>query len=305
MGLLIGCGGETGYYKVNVIDEFDFLLSEPKAYYKPGTKIVIKTVIIYDESYHIYVNGVELRSSGYGDHCNIYEFTMPEEDVELLLTFKDLYEKYEYQIYQLFGKIENIDKVAIYHKKQSFDEFDTREFSTDINDIERMLEMLNQEVSSRLPVREHTIEELKNRTIVQYYSNDELVIEIEFIDALHGFYNPYHYKNYYFTDETYTIPKLENIELTTYKFYRDWNDCDVKRISDDSVVFRYSAMDNIDFVPYSEELEDFNLEYYIDSGYGKIYLISDRLFILNNEVYEIVSNSRYWAYSYFKKNSIK
>ena len=39
--------------------------------------------------------------------------------------------------------------------------------------------------------------------------------------------------------------------------------------------------------------------------YGKIYLISDRLFILNNEVYEIVSNSRYWAYSYFKKNSIK
>lgn len=125
---------ETGYYKVNVIDEFDFLLSEPKAYYKPGTKIVIKTIIIYDESYHIYVNGVELRSSGYGDHCNIYEFTMPEEDVELLLTFKDLYEKYEYQIYQLFGKIENIDKVAIYHKKQSFDEFDTREFSTDIND---------------------------------------------------------------------------------------------------------------------------------------------------------------------------
>ena len=79
MGLLIGCGGEkegkntidwsdfTGCYKVTVIDEFHFLLSELKAYYKPGTKIMIKTNTIDDEVYHIYVNGVELRSSGYDD----------------------------------------------------------------------------------------------------------------------------------------------------------------------------------------------------------------------------------------------
>jgi hypothetical protein len=55
-------------------------------------------------------------------------------------------------------------------------------------------------------------------------------------------------------------------------------------------------MDSVEFIPYTGEPIEATAEFYIDSGYGKINLLTPTYFELNGICYEIVYDNGYWVY---------
>jgi hypothetical protein len=106
---LVGCD-QTKKYTLTVIKDTDFVTSCPNSgKYKPGKKWEIKTDVIDDAGIYVYVNNERVPRSHYDSDYWGFEFTMPEEDVVLVITMDQFYGKTEYTFDELFYQAENLN----------------------------------------------------------------------------------------------------------------------------------------------------------------------------------------------------
>ena len=69
----------TSFRKITVVSGADYVASCPH-YARPGHEVTVETVVVTDAE--VYVNGADMRYI----RPSVYEFTMPDEDVQLKVT---------------------------------------------------------------------------------------------------------------------------------------------------------------------------------------------------------------------------
>ena len=122
--------------------------------------------------------------------------------------------------------------------------------------------------------------------------------DLTFQDAFLAWNDFSSWQAFSFEDESYVLPTIENPDLVTYSFKYDGRSSDVRKSDDSSFSIQYYQIGSVEFIPYEGEMLETDSNYYLDSGYGKINLLSPTVFELNGEYYEIISGMEYWAYNY-------
>lgn len=294
-----------GYYSVKVTGSKSSLMKKIKKSYKAGTLVQIKAYPVTDVTLHIFVNGEEIPMYHFDSDYWGYQFIMPEEDVTIHLTYDQFYGKEEYGFDELYVYMMYLEKYG-----DSINKICTRTYNTD----ERYSLVENRYSSKEVDIE--NFKDIFNQRLLKVDDNEILDTSIEtsytFFYEDSGFGELYFYDNYYhwndfssfqifkFKDESYSIPVIENPDLITYSFIYDGLSSDIKKYGDDSFSERFFNIDDIEFVPYEGEKIDTQPEYYVDSRYGIIKLITATIFELNGEYYEILSGENYWAYKYCK-----
>ena len=287
---------EKKMVKLVVSGSTDMLASKLENEYEANTEVIFKTFVVTDVSLRAFLNDERIESYDYDKNYIYWKFVMPEEDSTLHLTFDQFYGKDEYTFSELNYQVRfltDIDKVSIYTQNDKPD-FSEIEYSVDENDINNLLKIFDQ----KLVKCDNTyINEGNLHRVIGFYKEDSLVLEVDFINEMYYWYDFSTSKLFRFEDEEYKIPSLNNVSLKTYKFEYDGLSSDIKLVSDDSFVKRFFDIATIQFVKSIEKINPAdNALYYVDSRYGKIYLVGEKYFKLNDIYYEIVSGSDYWAY---------
>lgn len=289
---------EKKMVKLVVSGSTDMLASKLENEYEANTEVIFKTFVVTDISLNAFLNGDKLYvyDFDYENNCNCWKFTMPETDATLHLTFDQFYGKDEYTFSELNYQVRfltDIDKVSIYTKKDKPD-FCEIEYSVDENDINNLLMIFDQKL---IKCDNTYINDGDLHRAIGFYKGDSLILEVDFINEMYFWYDFSTSKLFKFKDEEFVIPSLNNVSLKTYKFEYDGLSSDIKLVSDDSFVKRFYDIALIQFVRFIGKMDQAdNALYYVDSRYGKIYLIGEKYFKLNDVYYEIVSGSDYWAY---------
>ena len=312
---LLGCVGtdndkgdgkdnDTGdYYNVTVTG-YESLLMEPlKPSYKAGETVEIRAGVITDTSLYVYVNGKYIPMSHYDSDYWGYEFVMPEEDITVHLTTDQFYGKNDYSFEDLYTgtditkydyKVTGVSISTTKHEER-YSLIENRYSSKQV-DIDNFKAILDQRLLKFNGYSETTYKNVYNL----YCTND---IHGDRTESL-CFYDSYYFWNdfsssqdFKFEDESYVLPTIEDPDLVTYSFKYDHRSSDIKRYDDEDFLLKYYSIGNVEFVPYEGEPIEKEAKFYIDSGYGKINLITSTLFELNGEYYEIVSGEERWAYN--------
>ncbi len=303
--ILIGCNKNDDSYNVRVTGATQSLMEPIDSSYRAGDMVEIKAYPTTDVSLHVFVNGEKIPRSNNDFNYWSYEFVMPEEDVTIHLTFDQFYGKDEYGFDELCHNIENLEneitKVSIrtvnYLEKYSFVE--TR-YSFKQEDIDNFKAITNQRL---VKVDDSIASKASYGNDYTFYFNSEASITLGFEEEFFAWNDFSSWQGFKLKDENYTLPTLENPNLVTYSFRYYGHSDDVKKYGDESFSIKYFNIASVEFVPYEGEPQEANSTFYLDSGYGKINLLTSTLFELNGNYYEIVSGEEYWAYSYCQLES--
>lgn len=196
----------------------------------------------------------------------------------------------------------DINKVSIRttNRKDGYSFIETR-YSTKQEDIENFKTLINQKL---IKVDKNAVSDIDYLNVYGvFYSSSYSSNNFDGLVFYDEFYNWYDFDTFQFfklEDENFVLPKIENPDLVTYSFDYDGYSSDVKKRDDPSVSFHYFGIASVEFVPYVGEDIDIKPDYYIDSRYGFIYLLTPTIFRLNGQYYEIVSGETYWAYNYLQ-----
>ena len=298
------CGGSIGrtgpiidsYFKVEVTGSKDSLVKNLKSLYKAGEKVEIKAYQVTDVTLHVFVDDVEIiRKKSDSDYLE-FEFIMPKKNITIHLTYDRFYGKNNYSFEELYYYLDNIEtktnKVSMqiinYDEKNSFIE---NRYSADIEVINDFKNIINKDL---VKVNKNGSTGKGKRVVYNYIFNDNVFQQLNFDNNYLAWNDFSSYQLFTFLDTNYTLPYIENPDLITYQFRYDGLSSDIKKMSDDSFVERFFNIECIEFIPYNGSLPSVDAEYYLDSRYGKIELISLTIFRLNNNYYEILSGFEYW-----------
>ena len=306
--LLASCNEINNYYSVEVTGSKWSLIEPIESQYQAGTLVQIKSYPVTDVSLHVFVNGEEIPMIHYDSDYWGFEFVMPEENIKIHLTYDNFYGKENYvfeELYSLRFLTEEITKVSIrttnYSEKYSFIE---NKYSSKPEDIDCFKAIFNQKLikvdnniaSNSIYGNEYIF--YNDSFYDDLWHSEILLQELKFNDEFLTWNDFSNWQAFKFEDENYVLPNIENPDLVTYSFKYDGRSSDVKKYGDESFSIRYVHINSIEFIPYKGECLDTEPMFYLDSGYGKINLLSSSIFELNDEYYEIISGMEYWAYSY-------
>ena len=302
LSLLCGCDEIDNFYTVKVTGDVSSLITPIMPFYQAGKVVEIKAHPVTDVSLHVFVNGERIPMSHFDSDYWGFAFVMPEENVTIHLTYDQFYGRDEYSFDELCWNIDNLEneitKVSVrttdYKNKNMF--IETR-YSYKREDIDNFKAIVNQ----RLIKYEGSSSVDCEREFSFYYdmdNNREMLTSLYFRGDLYWWNDFSSYQLFRFEDTNYCLPTIEDPDFVTYSFKYDGLSSDVKKYDDESFAIRYFNIDSIEFIPCEGESLDTNSPFYLDSRYGKINLISQTVFELNGEYYEIVSGVEYWAYNY-------
>ncbi len=306
--LLTGCYAETdhyysdNYYNVTVTGYEDTLIKPIKSRYQAGTIVEIKVHPVNDASLHVFVNNKEIPLSHFDSDYWSFEFVMPEENITIHLTFNQFYGKDEYvfedlcsldfltnEITKVSIRVTNFsEKYSFMETRYSFKQEDIDNFKAIVE--QRLIKANNDEASKAIYGNEYTF----------YYDSkyqNELTKILNFDDNFFIWNDFSSWQAFRFEDKNYVLPTIENPDLLTYSFKYYGRSSDVKKYDDESFSIKYHDIDSVEFIPYEGDMLDTVPMFYLDSGYGKINLLSPTVFELNGEYYEIVSGMKTWAYN--------
>lgn len=302
--ILSSCENEDNgpKYNVELVNAQFFLYNKLKSSYSAGETITLQVSIVTDVSVYVYLDDERLISNKAEGHFTIYEFVMPEKDITLVFTTDQFYGRDELEfseVYWFTNKIkDNTKEVMVLEEPVSLNELIVVKRSNDPSDVENMVGITNQKLKR---AKDYNFQSQPTNRI---YFKDEADNSYEVkIIGKYVFY--YEFSSSYvfeFLDDTYEVPVVSNPYQTTYKFKYNGLSSDVKRISDDLVVQHYYSINSIEFIPYDGEVASVEYDYYLDSNYGRIELISQDLFKWNDKYYKIVANAEYWPYNYYRLN---
>jgi len=308
--LLVGCNLTEKYYSVNVTGSKDSLIYPLSPSYKAGSVVRIKAHPITDISLYVFVNGEQIPMSHFDSDYWGFEFVMPEENVTVHLTYDRFYGKDEYTLDELCSGLSHLEsgfttvsiKTIDYSEKYSL--IETR-YSSDPADIESFKEILGK----RLVRADNNIasEARYGREYGFYYnieSHGERKEVLRFNDSFFTWNDFSSWQAFSFEDEQYALPAIENPDRITYSFKYDHQSSDVRKYDDESFSIDYFDIGEVEFIPYENEGLEANARFYLDSGYGRINLLTPTVFELNGDYYEIVFGEQYWAYSYCKLGGV-
>jgi len=317
--LLTGCnagGNEAGsgignLYSVKVTGSKDSLMQPILPIYRAGTMVEIKAHSVTDTSLHVFVNGKEIPLS----HCDSdywgFEFVMPEENIIIHLTYDQFYGKEEYMFDELYAGLAHLknevtkvflkttdyaEKYSLIETKYSFKQEDIDAFQAII--AQKLLKADNGVASQATLGNEYGF----------YYNTDshgETIEVLKFNDQFFTWKDFSSWQAFAFEDENYILPTIAEPDLITYSFKYDGRSSDVKRYDNSSFSIGFFNIGSIEFVPYKGEDIESDSPFYLDSGYGKINLLSETVFELNGKYYEIVVGEEYWAYQYCRLDEQK
>ena len=301
--LLSSCNGIGNYYSVNVTGDKDSLMEPIMPVYQAGKMVEIKAHPVTDISLHVFVNGKEIYMSHYDSDYWGFEFVMPEENVNIHLTYDQFYGRDEYEFNDLHSLefLKNkITKVSIrktnYSKKNSF--IETR-YSFKQEDIDNFKVIFEQKlIKSDNNIASNAIYGNEYSFYYNTESHGERVDILEFNDTFFAWNDFASWQAFKFEDENYVLPTIENPDLVTYSFKYDGRSSNVKRYDDESFSLQYFNIGSVEFIPYEGEPLAIEAKFYLDSSYGKINLFTPTVFELNGEYYEIISGMESWAYNY-------
>ena len=299
---LAGCtDNQNEKYKVVVTGETDILINPIRARYQAGSIVKIKAHGVTDVSLHVFVDGVEVpMSEGDYDYW-LFEFRMPAKDITIHLTFDEFYGKDEYTFddlihYTAFLNM-TINKVAV--KTSDREErysLAVTKYSESQEVISDFKEIFNQKL---IKVDDPAVTNFKHE-ITFYYETEthrQATETIDFIDNYYYWYDFSRSQFFRFENEDYLLPTIETPDLVTYSFLYDSSN-EVKKCDTDEVVYRFFDITKVEFIPYEGENVTLEPQFYLDTRYGKIYLMNSTVFGLNGSYYEIVINKDYWIYDY-------
>lgn len=300
--------GENKFYSVEVMGDKTTLMKPIMPTYRAGTTVEIKAHSVTDVSLHVFVNGVEIPMSHYDSDYWGFEFVMPKENITIHLTFDQFYGKEEYDFDELFSGYSRIE-----HFESAITKVSTRttDYSEKYSFIETKYSYKQEDIDAFKAIFNEKLIKADNNVASQatygneyvfYYNveyGDEMYESLEFNDEFYTWNDFSSWQAFKFKDEDYTLPTIENPDFVTYSFRYDGRSSYVKSYDDDSLSIKYFNIGDVEFIPY-EGNDSFtaNSPYYLDSGYGKIHLLSSTIFELNGEYYEIVSGTEYWAFDY-------
>lgn len=304
----IGSSGSvlTDMYSVEVTGLNDSLMEQIPTLIKAGSRIEIKAYNITDITLHVFINGEEVKISHFDSDYWGFEFIMPEENITIHLTYDQFYGKDDYtfnELYYWVDNLENVDKVAIYNKDNTYKSFSEIYYLTNQADINRMLDILKQPLekydSIELDKPQYdNITPIEFRTTIIYYEG-EYAYALNFANNMLYWNDFSTSQRFKFKDDNFIVPNVAlEYESKTYKFEYDGLSSDVKRIDDDSFVERFFNINSIEFIEHDGGIPGVNPIYYIDSRYGKIELITSNIFRLNDKYYKVIVGTDYWAYNY-------
>ena len=295
-----------GFYKVSVTGSKDSLMESLRPTYEAGTLVEIKAYPVTDVSLHVFVNGEEIPMSHWDSDYWGFEFIMPAEDITVHLTYDQFYGRTEYSFDELCWWLNRLDrgvfkvctKTTDYSKKYSLIE---NRYSFKEEDIENFKAIFEQEL---IKVDDSEASNSNFGYEYVFYYDEEQYSSINFGDEYYHWNDFSSWQAFKFKDESYVLPTIENPDFITYSFQYDGRSSDVKRNDDESFLMRYTMIDSVEFIPYEGDSFVSDSPFYLDSGYGKINLLSPTIFELNGEYYEIISGVEYWAYNYCKLSEL-
>lgn len=305
----VGDGNGKGFrigelYSVKVTGSKDSLMQPIMPLYRAGSVVEIKAHPATDVSLHVFVNGKEIPMSHFDSDYWGFEFVMPEESITIHLTYDQFYGREEYTFEELYPRLAYLEngvaKVSIkttnHAEKYSF--------------VETKYSFKQEDIDSLKAITDQKLVKADNGVASQatcgseysfYYhtaSHGEMIEVLRFNNAFFTWNDFSSWQAFAFENKNYVLPTIADPDLVTYSFKYDGLSSDVKRYDDESFSINFFNISSVEFIPYECESIETQSPFYLNSGYGKINLLSPTVFELNGEYYEIVSGEEYWAYRY-------
>lgn len=280
----------TGTYKLNIIDNNDYIMNKPKEYeshYAPGTEIILYAYPIMDADLAMYVNGkfnsIQNIALVDGKYVWEYKFIMPNE--EAILEFKVNCIKYTIVKDILEIPIINFsDVVEVRYENGAIGveagSFTNIEYSTNNNDINSVLTILEM-VSVEEPANDW---QTPGGSYVKYtIYTPEKTYDIEIVNG----YITVNKKHYKILDE---LPLFNNpYNYTTWHSFITYQDSFEAYSRSNEKLGDFEGLSEFEFYPWNGFVigeEEFG---YIETEFGKVY-------IHNSYIFYIKEGSKYSYY---------
>lgn len=288
---LTGCNTNSShYYKVKVEGNVDELMNPLNSEYKSGTKVEIKLYPVTDASRWVFVNGERIKNTHFDSDYWGYEFIMPSEDVIIYITHDRFYGQNEYTFDELFYwkellNIDNVTKVrvetgAIGVAPGSLVDI---EYSEDETDIAILLDLLNQKL---VKTNDPKIDGGSYVKYTYYVENCEYELRITNQFVLYTSLSTYQY--FSFEDKDYRLPKLSQPYLQCHSFLASEIDSEVYD-NNHFLVGKYAYLPYLEFIEEDSEFMNVQASYYIEAGFGNVYVKTPKIFVYNDKQYKIMN----------------
>ncbi len=303
------CACKINHYQVEVTGETENLMEPLESSYRAGSKVCVVLPVICDAGLYVFVNGEELVDCERIDGRDVYTFTMPEENVSVHITFDRYYgqEEFDVSMLEYLDDTMEITEVSVIttdiSEKGHFSEVKTTTLPSDIEKIKVIFhEML---------IRGDDYYESKPEKSIKYYitykdkSGREQSRAIEFEDRYYmqtGFYSARPFK---IQNDAFVLPDIEEPSSVFYRFPFDKYLFHIKKYDDENFGVDVLQPYHAEFVRYDGEVGDVAPTYYIDLPYGRINLLTETIFELNGQYYEITTEESTWVFNEIKAEEEK
>lgn len=272
-------------YKVNLTSD-SVLIEELKSSYAKDTVVELKLYPTMDVGTYVFVNDEEIFMDTSITEYLSFSFTMPNEDVEIVVTHDEYYGKDVYKIKDLFTELSNItadDIVGIKKEKKYLgvepSTFTNVSRSSDPEDIASFIEFINSEV---VRVSNEAFDGGSRFTYQIICKNATLSLEIS---SSRIYINDFMNSNCFLVKETsYLSTDFTNPEVNANGF-RVANGVLYK--ADETKLGDLDILDELEFNATTKVFDDSQLKYYITSQMATIYVYNDTVFKFNEEFYEL------------------
>lgn len=292
---LASCDSSNKYELKVEGDDFSSLIECPEdGYYFGGEKLQIISYTLMDINLYVYLNGTQVSYSQ-EDNRWIYEFTMPSQDSELIITTDEYIMKDEYSFSEVFPEVanfenSNISEIQINKTNDTLNPLLSNEYivSNDKEDITNVLKLFNSKLvkTDSYSVRDSI--EYKLNIILDDYSYYYLIADGYIFKLTFSSYTAFKIVDF---DSKY-------LELSSpfsyFSFPENISKADVYIRGYDSDNYfladkTFNDVDKLFYIPYGDSSLTLDPKAYLSiDQFDPIYLYSDKLFSYQDNYYEII-----------------